>query len=851
MERNVNFRLKKLAAIIVSIYLLSPTTAWSNNTNQDADNVTFDPIFLNPGAISKANLKRFEKGAAALPGTYSADVYINDMALGNEQITFRESADGTVDLCVTPSLLRKINFNTRELPAQTVRLIEQKSSECSVLTTLLPDVTANYDSGTQRLDLAIPQAYLQNVDNGYVSPQLWDQGVNALMLGYQSNFYSSSSSGRRTDSAYVGLNAGLNIGPWRLRHNGSYNWMQNTGSTYQRNNTYVERDITAISGRLIIGENNTSGKVFDSVPYRGVEVKDEERMRPNSERGYAPEVRGIARTNARVTVRQNGQIIREETVAPGAFNINDLYPNGYGGDLNVTVAEADGSIQQFNVAYAAVSQLLRPGAHHYDMVVGEFNDIRATKRRPLYQATYKRGLTNMFTGYGGIQSSNGDYYTLQLGTAVNTPVGALSFDVSHSMTNLMEKDPHGGTMTGQSYRVSYSKYIPDTKSNFSLAAYRYSTSGYLDYGTAMRMMNEAENGRNPENVYRPKNRFSMTLNQGLADGFGQLYVTGYTQDYWNTGLTSDLQYQVGYNNRYRSVAYGLNAGRTRNGLGNMETTVMLNMSMPLGKSASSATPYLTAALSRDGSGHHGQQVGVSGTAGQRNQFSYGATASHYDNGTGSSGNLNGQYRSSFSNISAAVSKGQNYTGISAGATGTLLAYSGGFMATPYTSDTFAIVEAKGATGAAVGNYAGITVDRFGHAAVPYLNPYEMNEVSLDPKGTSQTVELENTSQRVAPHAGAVVRLKYKTRKGYPLLISLIKGRNVIPFGADVTDTRGNSVGVVGQGGEVYARVDMPSDILHVQWGPSAGEQCNIRYHLTDDQMKREELIQLPATACTN
>ncbi|WP_154022107.1 fimbria/pilus outer membrane usher protein, partial [Klebsiella oxytoca] len=232
------------------------------------------------------------------------------------------------------------------------------------------------------------------------------------------------------------------------------------------------------------------------------------------------------------------------------------------------------------------------------------------------------------------------------------------------------------------------------------------------------------------------------------------------------------------------------------------------------------------------------------------QYSYSGTASHYNNGTGSSGNLNGQYRSQFTNLSTSVSKGKNYYSVSAGASGTLLAYSGGVLATPYTSDTFAIVEAKGATGASVGNYTGVKVDRFGHAAVPYLNPYEMNEVALDPKGTSQTVELENTSQRVAPHAGSVVRLKYETRTGYPLLMRLNKGATGIPFGAEVTDTKGNSVGVVGQGGEVYARVEAQSDILHVQWGISASEQCNIRYNLTDAQMKSETLTQFSAI-CTN
>ncbi|WP_251274134.1 fimbria/pilus outer membrane usher protein, partial [Enterobacter hormaechei] len=82
-------------------------------------------------------------------------------------------------------------------------------------------------------------------------------------------------------------------------------------------------------------------------------------------RGYAPEIRGMARTNAKVTVRQNSAIIYETTVSPGEFVINDLYPTGFGGDLTVTVREADGNENFFLVPYTAMPQLIRPGSYRY------------------------------------------------------------------------------------------------------------------------------------------------------------------------------------------------------------------------------------------------------------------------------------------------------------------------------------------------------------------------------------------------------------------------------------------------------------------------------------------------------
>ncbi|WP_251276957.1 fimbria/pilus outer membrane usher protein, partial [Enterobacter hormaechei] len=90
-------------------------------------------------------------------------------------------------------------------------------------------------------------------------------------------------------------------------------------------------------GRLLVGQSNTTGRVFDSLPFSGMQIASDERMYPASLRGYAPEIRGMARTNAKVTVRQNSAIIYETTVSPGEFVINDLYPTGFGGDLTVTV----------------------------------------------------------------------------------------------------------------------------------------------------------------------------------------------------------------------------------------------------------------------------------------------------------------------------------------------------------------------------------------------------------------------------------------------------------------------------------------------------------------------------------
>lgn len=816
-----------LLAVTPAVYATENTPALLYDNTPKKTGIRFDPVFLNSVAEDLVDLSRFEDGAAVLPGTYQADIHVNGELVTNAQLPFVKQADGQVLSCLPLEVLKKINFNYGQLPAAFNEAL-RNGQPCYLLTQLLPEAQANFDSGLQRLDISIPQAMMQNAAQGYVNPEMWDSGIPALLLGYNNNLYSTRSKGKVRNAAYSGINAGLNIGGWYFRHDGYYNWQENAGGHYQSSNNYVERDIPAILGRVRLGKTSTSGQVFDTLPFRGIELVNDDRMLAPSLRGYAPTIRGIARTNARVTVRQNSRIVYETTVSPGAFKIDDLYPTGYGGELDVTITEADGSVQRFQVPYASVTELLRPGHHRYNIVAGKLNDIALQSKPTLFQATYERGLTNNLTGYGGLQASN-DYYSLQLGAAVSTPLGAFSADISQARVHLNTTQQRMNS--GQSVQLSYSKFLPMTNSNLTIAAYRYSTSGYYDYITAMRAIDNEQLGQFADSIWRPRNRFNITMDQGLPEGWGQIYLTGYTQDYWNQDNT-DLQYQLGYSNSYRDISYGLNAGRVRGMHGQMETNWQLNLSMPLGRQGSSSRPALNASLNHNTSGQSGQQIGVSGSLGEDYQYNYGVNAANYNQGTSSSMVLNGGYRSPYTYMTATYGAGKHYQNASLGLSGTVIGWSEGMVMTPYTGDTFAVVEAKGAKGAKVGGHAGIRIDRWGHAAMPYLNPYEMNEITIDPKGTPYEVELLNTREKVAPLAGAVTKVTFKTRRGTPVLIMARRSNGeAVPFGAEVFDSRKNSVGSVGQMGQIYARVRQERDELTIKWGKNQGQYCQLSYIL--------------------
>ncbi len=105
----------------------------------------------------------------------------------------------------------------------------------------------------------------------------------------------------------------------------------------------LERDITPLRSRLTLGDSYTNGDIFDGINFRGAQLASDDNMLPDSQKGFAPVIHGIARGTAQVSIKQNGYEIYQSTVPPGPFTINDLYAAGNGGDLQVTIKENDGT----------------------------------------------------------------------------------------------------------------------------------------------------------------------------------------------------------------------------------------------------------------------------------------------------------------------------------------------------------------------------------------------------------------------------------------------------------------------------------------------------------------------------
>ena len=830
----------------------------------------FDRSMLAGGDSNAADLARFAHGNLVLPGIYNVDVSVNQNWIGRLDVRFAAPApDASAVPCVDQRLLDRMGLVPAKFATDAMPQLKTPSA-CVQLEQLIPGAKLAYDQSDLKLDASIPQAYMGQMPRGYVDPASWDAGVPAFLLNYNLNTYHTNNAGQSQTSTYLGLNAGLNLGQWHFRQDSTVSWQSGTANQpgqrhWQNINAYVRRDLPKLRSTLTIGDSYTDGAVFDSFSLRGVQLGTDDRMLPQSLRGYAPMVRGVADSNAKVSVTQNGVQIYQTTVAPGPFVIRDLYPAGYGGDLVVTVTEADGRTHSFTLPYASVAQSLRPGITRFDVAAGRVRDNGLKDNPGVVQATVQHGFNNLVTGYAGLQGSEG-YAAALVGAAFNTRLGALALDITQAHAAI----PGYGTHNGESLRVTYSKIIPETDTTLTVAAYRYSTSGFMSLQNAEYARDYARRGLNAlqylpssiplingvpdlslltpaqraalsgtaynsDNLFTPagllqqKDRFTLTLSQRLGDSGGSLYANASINDYWNQH-GRDTQFQMGYSNHFRRLAYGITLSRGRTQFGGYDNQVFFNASLPLGNKA--YAPSLSVNLNHSDANGGQEQAVLSGTAGQWNQFVYGASASHPSDGTGSAVSVNAGYNSPYAVLNASVGKGSGYSQESFGASGALVAHKGGVTFGQPLGDTAAIVHVPGAAGAHILNAPGVRVDHFGYALVPYLTPYQLDTIQLDPEGLPLGVQLDATSANVAPYAGAIVRVDFKSHYGQALIVRIhTADGKTLPFGTEIRDAKGQAIGTVGQDGLALLRVTSKPGELSAQWQgtENAMQSCTSAY----------------------
>jgi len=789
--------------------------------NAHADDAAwqFDPGLLRGMGLSAETVQRFNRPHALLPGIHHVEVQVNGTFMARRDIRFIEDDTGAVKPCLERELWLRAGVAEEH--------VQDSERDCPALSEQVNGSRFQLDPSRMRLSLAVPQILMRRATSAIAVDAL-DGGNTLLFVNYMGNGWHSESDGRQwrkpQNSGYLSLAGGANFGLWQYRQQGSLSLGDQRSPHWQNLRTYLQRPLPRLAGGslLTLGQLYTGGQAFSGLAYHGVSLASDERLLSDRQRGFAPVVRGVAGSNARVSIRQKGREIYQTTVAPGAFVIDDLAPTHYEGDLEVIVEEADGTVNTFKVPFAALPDSLRPGHSRYRLDLGQ---TRGTADNSGFaDFNYRRGVNNTLSAGAGMRVAPG-YQALAADAVYLSRMGALGLTVSHSRAHLPDHQGQAGWRAG----LSYSRTLAPTDTHIAIAAYRYSTIGYRELGDVLGERSALRRGDTwSSSGDRQKSRFDVSLSQPLGR-YGAIYLSGSMQD-WHHSRQHERQWQLGYNTMLagraslnlslmRQYTAPAQAGAWPGDHTSMrrDTLLSLSLSLPLG-GASFSSGY---SHSRDG----GQRnIDVSGSV---DETSYHLGVSHAREDVW---HASLQRRLPAANMGMHASLGPHHWQMAGNVQGALALHSGGVTFGPWLGETFALIEAKGAKGARVGGSGQARVDRFGYALVPVLTPYRDNRIFLDPQDAAGNLELENSEQHTAPYPGAAVKLSFHARHGQALLIHVdAPGGQRLPPGTQALDGAGHALGMLGQGNWLYLRSETARGEVQLRWGEGEHERCRLAY----------------------
>ncbi|MEL4013170.1 fimbria/pilus outer membrane usher protein [Dryocola clanedunensis] len=813
----------------------------------------FNPALLELDSVQGASdidLTMFEEQGTQPPGTYHVDIYVNNDMVDTRDVEFqlKKTADGPERLepCLSVKQLSEMGVKTDHFPA-----LGSAEEQCANLSAI-PQASADFRFSSQQLLLSFPQASVSKQPRGYVSKTQWDEGITALLMNYSisgSNTYAGTANTSDSNNQYANLRPGINIGPWRLRNYSTWNRDSEGQQQWKSVYTYAQRAIAPLDASLTLGDSNSPSEIFDGVPFRGAQIASDDEMLPDSMRGYAPVVRGIARTNAEVIIRQDGYTIYQSYVSPGAFEINDMYPTGGNGDLDVTIKEADGSEQHLIVPYASLPVLQREGRLKYSLTYGQYRAYDDSVDKVMFgQGTAMYGLPSGFTLYTGGQFAE-KYQSAALGVGKNIgEMGALSVDLTQAWSTPKNTEEQ----SGQSWRIRYSKNIVRTGTNFAIAGYRYSTKGFYSLNEILDTWRDSSA---PLNDQRRRNRTEFTMNQELGEVAGSLAVSWMSEDYWNSNRTM-RSIGASYNNSWNGISYGLNYSYNINsqdtGSGKTyERDQILGFNITVPFSRFEHNTNATYGISSSKKGNTSQNLGINGTLLDDDNLSWSAQETYGNKGVGYGGNLSTDYRGAYGEVNAGYAWDNSSKRLNYGLQGGIIAHENGITFGQPLGETVALVKAPGAAGVNISNQTGVKTDWRGYAIVPYSSPYRKNMVQLNTETLPENVDLTLTTQAVVPTRGAVVRANFEANVGYRILMSLLRANgSVVPFGAVVNDPQQKTAQgfLVGDAGQVYLTGMADSGTLQVKWGADDEQSCTVSYRL-DQQNSQDTAVKIMTGKC--
>jgi outer membrane usher protein FimD/PapC len=806
MKLQNNWRIKGSGFLFLCGFACTPVTF--------AEEFEFNTDILDVQDRKNFDLTPFSHAGYIMPGEYLLDVKVNGQHIASEKIIYRKTENKELPEA-------KID---KELTARFALKAEYEKNlrwavDGGVIYDSLPGMAATADLSNSVLNISVPQIYLEYTSPNWDPPARWDNGVNGILLDYNLNASSSRSRASGNQNTLTGSGtAGANLGAWRFRADWQLQNMLARHETDRKgldvSRYYLFRPLPRLRSTFTAGENYLASDIFDSFRFVGASLESDVSMLPPSLRGYAPEVNGVAESNATVVISQQGRILYQTQVPPGPFSIQDL--NAYiSGVLDVEVKEEDGRVQKFQVATASLPYLTRPGAWRYKFTGGRPSGWDHHVEGPVFAAGEASwGVSNGWSLYGGLGGSDG-YQSAALGVGRDLyTLGAISTDVTVSRQDLHDK----GTSQGRSLRINYAKVFEEFDSQVTFAGYRFSEENFYsmsEYFSALKSGGGYYRGNSKE-------RYDLSFNKRFAETGITTYLTYSHQSYWNRPSSERLDLTFSHYFDFAGIKnISGNVRAYRQSYHNRhDDGLSLGVSIPLGNES---WMRYDGSINRDRATHG---VGYSGRTG--NNDSYYLRTAFNRNDTDFSGFWSHQAAMGDISVSGTHSTASRNTA-SVGLNGGLTMTSAGMAlhGSGTNGGTRLMIDTDGVAGVTVqGAGRGGVTNSQGLAVMNGVGSYSRTQASIALDKLGDEVEAIDSVTQLTLTQGAIGYRKMEVVSGQKglALIRLADG-SAPPFGAMVFTSGGKNAGIVADDGQIWLSGMKPGEVMQVRWDGQT--QCEV------------------------
>jgi len=712
-----------------------------------------------------------------VPGHYLTDISVNDKNQDKHVLDILPQDSNA--LCLNQGWLEAAGVMIKPEFYQSVFNVKR---QCYVLSNE-PNTKVEFDFSTQSLAFSIPQAGLKKKAEEHYD---WDYGTSALRLNYNFN----GSVNENSTDIYASSGATVNVGEWIVNSS-----MSVTPEKSEMNIASATHAVRMLKSDLTVGKTYGGSALTGGASMLGISLSSNSAMAPN-DIGYTPIFTGIAKTNARVSLTQNGSTVYSEMVPPGPFVIDDVNLLN-SGDVTMTVTEVNGSKTTKLFPLTVVANMLSPGDYTYDFHVGVRDDGHQDKSmHGLFSAI---SLGYGFDGFtlGSSLLIHQDYFS----GGIEGIGGLGNFGTLSAKTVYMFAKYNKQSRSASKYSFTYAKTFNEL-TNIQITDTQYTNENYIEFSS----FNPWE--FTSDSRLKQKNQYTFSVGQRLNSRYG-VSISGWQRTYWQQygrQLGASISISASFDRFSLSLANSYSKAERNSDSYNVSASI----SVPFEISGKHISSYATVNSGLDGTSS--LTTGISSSLTDNIDYSVSAGWTHPDGEPSYSLMSSYQGNKVLGNIT--VSKyGRNTTGsASIGGSVIILPEQRDIIFSRNTTGTIAIANIKDTAGVKFSQSPYVTNSK-GNAVIP-VSSYSNNQVTLDGATLPLDTELMSTNKTIVPTDGAVVYMPFQSIKIKRYLLQITDKQGLFVKNGQWAETEtGIPLGFITQNGVLFiSSIDKPTSI---------------------------------------